>query len=332
MRLAGCALHAVFKRVATTLLLLPVGATWAYADFKWDMPTPYADGNFRTQNVRWFTEAIKRATNGRLEITVYDNASLFPMPEIMGAVQSGQVNIGEFLLSAYGHEDPLFDADSIPFLASGLDEAWKLYQVQKPLLVKRLQAQKLRLLYSVAGPGQGFYSRVPIARLSDFQGVKFRASSAVSRRLATLLGAEPIAVQAVGVRQAFASGEVTAMLASASFGIDISAWDYTRYYYPTNAMHLRDAVIVDERAFRRLPSDIQAIMLQLAGEAETRGWELARQDGVNSQRVLAEHGLKVIEPSAEMMAEFRAIGRAMIEEWVGRAGPDGEAIAKALTP
>jgi TRAP-type C4-dicarboxylate transport system substrate-binding protein len=302
----------------------------AAPELRWDMPTPYVDGNFRTQNVRWFADELRKATGGRLEITLYDNASLFPMPEIKGAVQSGQVNIGSFLLAVHGTEDPIFEADNIPFLASGLDEAWRLYQVQKPYLEKRLAAQKLRLLYSVPGPGQGFYTRMPIARLSDFHGVKFRAVSPTAQRLARLLGAEPVAVHAVGVRQAFAAGEVTATLASASFGVDTGAWDYARYYYPTNAMHPRDAVIVNERAFRRLPGDIQAALLETAQRAEPRGWEAARQNAADTKHSFAEHGLKVIEPSDEMMREFRAVGRVMIEEWVQRAGPDGEAIARAL--
>jgi TRAP-type C4-dicarboxylate transport system substrate-binding protein len=309
---------------------LGLAAAPAPAETRWDMPTPYVDANFRTQTVRWFTDEIRKATGGRLEITVYDNASLIPMPEIKGAVQTGQVNIGEFLLAAYGHEDPIFEADSIPFLASGLDEAWRLYQVQKPYLDKRLQAQKLRLLYSVPGPGQGFYTRSPIARLSDFRGVRFRAASPTTQRLAQLLGAEPVSVQVVGVRQAFASGEVTAMLASSSLGVDTSAWDYARYFYPTNAMHPRDAVIVNERAFRRLAADVQAAVLEAAQRAEARGWDLARQNAVETQRTYAEHGLKVVEPSAEMMAEFRAVGRTMIADWITRAGPDGAAIARAL--
>ncbi|MBV8166776.1 MAG: TRAP transporter substrate-binding protein, partial [Alphaproteobacteria bacterium] len=300
------------------------------ADAKWDMPTPYVDGNFRTQTVRWFVDEVRKATNGRLEITVYDNASLFPMPEIKGAVQSGQVNIGEFLLSAYGHEDPIFECDGIPFLASGLDAAWRLYQAQKPFLERRLQAQKLHLLYSVPGPGQGFYTRTPISHLSDFRGIKFRAISPVSQRLASLLGAQPVSIPAVSVRQAFASGEVNAMLGSWTFGTDTSAWDYARYYYPTDAMHLRDAVIVNERAFRRLASDIQSALVEVGARAEQRGWDQARQNGVETKRVFVEHGLKVIEPSAEMMAEFRTIGRIMMDEWVKRAGPDGEAIARAL--
>jgi TRAP-type C4-dicarboxylate transport system substrate-binding protein len=324
--------RAAARCVGVAVGLLALAAAEARAEPKWDMPTPYTDGNFRTQNVRWFADELRKASGGKIDITVYDNASLFPMPEIKGAVQSGQVNIGEFLLSAYGHEDAIFEADGIPFLASGFEEAWKLYQIQKPFLEKRLQPQKLRLLYSVPGPGLGLYSRVPIARLSDFKGVKFRATSQTAQRLAILLGAVPVVVQASGVRQAFASGEVEAMLASSTLGFDTTAWEYAKYYYPTNAMHLRDAVIVNERAFRRLPSELQTVIVEVAGRAEARGWQMARQNAIDTKRNFAARGLKVVEPSPEMMSEFRALGRVMIDEWVKRAGPDGEAITKALAP
>src|SRR5271155_3967293 len=109
-----------FVPALSSILALALPAAPASAQTRWDMPTPYVDGNFRTQNVRWFTDELREASNGRLHITDYDNASLFPMPERKGAVQSGRVNIVDFLLSAYGHEDPIFEAGPIPFLAAGL--------------------------------------------------------------------------------------------------------------------------------------------------------------------------------------------------------------------
>jgi TRAP-type C4-dicarboxylate transport system substrate-binding protein len=49
---------------------------------------------------------------------VHPNASLFKAPEIKRAVQSGQAQIGEILISGYSNEDPLFGLDSVPFLAT----------------------------------------------------------------------------------------------------------------------------------------------------------------------------------------------------------------------
>ncbi len=48
----------------------------AQAQTKWDMPTPYADGNFHTKNARQFAEDVAKATAGKLQIQVHSNASL----------------------------------------------------------------------------------------------------------------------------------------------------------------------------------------------------------------------------------------------------------------
>src|SRR5688500_717496 len=129
------------------LLAFSVGVQ---AQTKWDMPTPYSDGEFHTRNVRTFVDELKKATNGQLDINVHSNGSLIKHPDILRAVSTGQVNIAEFLLSQFGNEDPVFEADNIPFVAAGYDDAWKFYQAQKPALERSLEKRSLKLLYSVA--------------------------------------------------------------------------------------------------------------------------------------------------------------------------------------
>src|SRR6185436_1144450 len=88
----------------------------AQAQTKWDMPTPYAPANLHTVNINQFAADIDKATNGKLKIQVHANGSLFKANEIKRAVQSGQAQIGEILISGYSNEDPLFGVDSVPFL------------------------------------------------------------------------------------------------------------------------------------------------------------------------------------------------------------------------
>ena len=86
----------------------------AQAQTKWDMPTPYSDGEFHTRNVVLFVEDVKKASNGALDIVVHANGSLIKHPDILRAVSTGQVNIAEFLLGQFGNEDPVFAVDNLP--------------------------------------------------------------------------------------------------------------------------------------------------------------------------------------------------------------------------
>src|SRR3982750_4295931 len=229
----------------------------AQAQTKWDMPTPYSDGKFHTRNVRAFVEDVKKATNGGLAITVHSNGSLIKHPDILRAVSTGQVNIAEFLLSQFGNEDPIFEADNLPFVAAGFDPAWRFYQAQKPVLEKHLASRGLTLLYSVAWPGQGIYTKEPLKSVADLKGTKFRTYSPLTARLAQLLGASPTVVQVPAGPQVFGTGAIQAMITSSATGTATKAWEFVKNYYDTSAFHPKNAVVVNTRSFSRLPKGEQ---------------------------------------------------------------------------
>jgi TRAP-type C4-dicarboxylate transport system substrate-binding protein len=316
------------NRVVSSIAALALAGT-AQAQTKWDMPTPYSDGTFHTVNVRQFAEDVKKATGGQLDINVHSNASLIKHPDILRAVSTGQVAIGEFLLGQFGNEEPVFNADNVPFLAAGYDNAWKLYQAQKSILTKKLEGRGLVLLYSVAWPGQGLYTKNPLKSVDDFKGTKFRTYSAYTARLAELLGASPTVIQVPEVPQAFATGTISAMITSSATGSQTKSWEFVKNYYMTNAMHPKNVVVVNGRAFQRLPEPQKQALQAAAAVAEKRGWDMSRKNEADSNKMLADNGMTVHTPDAALMAAMNRIGDTIAAEWLKAAGADGEAIVKA---
>ena len=300
-----------------------------HAQTKWDMPTPYTDTEFHTLNVKRFVDDVKRATSGQLDIVIHTSGSLIKHPDILRAVSTGQVNIAEFLLGQFGNEDPVFAADNLPFVAAGWDNAWKFYQAQKPLLEKKLQGRGLKLLYSVAWPGQGIYTKNELKSVDDLKGTKFRTYSPQTARLAELLGASPTVIQVPEVPQAFATGTISAMITSSATGTSTKAWEFVKNYYMTNAFHPKNVVVVNERAFQRLPENVRKAVLAAAAEAETRGWEFGKQREQSANKELASNGITLREPDAAMKAAYRKVGETMLAEWLKSAGAEGETIIKA---
>jgi TRAP-type C4-dicarboxylate transport system substrate-binding protein len=300
--------------------------TGAQAQTKWDMPTPYSDGEFHTRNIKSFVEDVQKATGGKLDIAVHANGSLIKHPDILRAVSTGQVNIAEFLLGQFGNEDPVFAADNIPFVAAGYDNAFKFYQAQKPLLEKKLEGRGMKLLYSVAWPGQGFYTKEPLKSVDDLKGTKFRTYSPLTARLAELLGASPTVIQVPEIPQMFATGAVHAMITSSATGTSTKAWEFVKNYYKTSAFHPKNVVVVNQRGFGRLPKDQQNAITRAAAVAEKRGWDMSRAREKEGDETLAKNGMSVRDPDAAMRARFQQIGAQMAQEWEKSAGADGQAI------
>ncbi|MDH4052479.1 MAG: C4-dicarboxylate ABC transporter substrate-binding protein, partial [Rubrivivax sp.] len=124
------------------------------AQTKWDLPSGYGSNTFQTKNLEQFAADVKTATGGKLEITVHPGGSLFKQPEIKRAIQTGLAPAGEFIISGLANENPLFGADSIPFLATSYADAKRLYEATKPVQAKVLAGQGIKMLFSVPWPGQ----------------------------------------------------------------------------------------------------------------------------------------------------------------------------------
>ncbi|MBN7757422.1 TRAP transporter substrate-binding protein [Nitratireductor aquimarinus] len=304
-------------------------ATSASAQTKWDMPVPYGDTNFHTQNIAQFAEDVKTATDGGLEITVHSNGSLFKHPDIKNAVRQGLAQIGEVLGSRLSNEDPIYEVDSIPFLATSYDDAKKLYGASKDQLAAKLQEQGLQLLFSVPWPPQGIYTQKEISSVDDLKGLKMRAYNAATERLAQLAGSLPTQVEVPDLPTAFATGRVEAMVTSPSTGANSKVWDFLSHYSDAQAWLPRNMVFVNKAAFDALPEDQQAAVLEAAATAETRGWEASVKETEDKTQILKDNGITVTAPSAELKEGLAAIGAEMSAEWAEKAGDEGKAVLDA---
>ena len=310
-------------------LALTLAAGTASAQTKWDLPAAYPASNFHTENITQFAKDVDSASGGKLKITVHANASLFKAPEIKRAVQGGQAQIGEILLVNFENENPIFGADGIPFLASSFADSKKLYAAQKPVLDKVLGAQGMKLLYAVAWPPQGLYVKKELASVADMRGVKWRAYSPATAKMAELMGAQPVTIQAAEVSQAFATGVVDSMMSSGATGYDSKIYESVKYWYDTQAWLPKNAVIVNLKAFNALDAATQAALTKAALAAETRGWATSAEKNEWYKAELIKKGMKILTPPPKLAVDLKQVGTIMLADWEKKAGPDGQAIVSA---
>ena len=314
------------KFLAALSLAATLGAGLTQAQTKWDLASAYPANNFHTENLVQFANDVDKATAGKLKITVHANASLFKATEIKRAVQGGQAQVGEVIQANLQNEWAIYGADGLPFLADSYDESVHLQAAQRPLVEKKLAEQGMVYLYAVAWPPQGLFTKKPITSAADLRGIKWRAYSPATARIADLVKAQPVTVQAAELSQALATGVVEATMTSGATGMDSKLYEHLKYYYDLQAWLPKNMVIVNRKAFEALDKPTQTAVMNAAAAAEARGLAASKRVDTESKAKLKANGMQVLEPSAQLKADMKKVGETMLTEWLEKSGADGQSL------
>lgn len=312
---------------ATALTAVTAGA--AHAE-KWDMPMAYAATNFHSATGAEFAKCITTGTGGEIEVVTHPSGSLFPGDTIKRAIQTGQVPIGERLLSGHQNENAVFGVDSVPFLATSFDDAAKLWKAAKPTLEKVLAAQNLTLLYSVPWPPQGLYFKKEVNSVADMKGIKFRSYNSATARLAELTGMLPVQIEAAEISQAFATGVADSMVSSGSTGYDRKVWESLTHFYEVDAWLPRNYVMINSDVWGGVSDANKNVITACAELAQYAGTWRAVHYTQFTLNGLRAGGMQVAPASDGLQAELREIGVTMTAEWLEAAGEEGKAIVDAF--
>lgn len=319
----------MMKTLLTAACLAIAGAAPSLAQTSWQMPTPYPESSAVTKNVLAFAEEVSELTDGKLNIVVHPAASLIKHGEIKNAVRSGQVEIGEILMSTLSNEDPAYELESLPFLVGTFEDAQRMWEVTRDHTAQDMNRQRMTLLFANPWSPQGLYSAEPVESAADMRGGRFRAYNYTTERIAQLAGAVPTQVEAADLAQAFSTGRVNMMVTSTATGVSAAVWDFLNHFYDVRVSYSKDIVFVNTEALEALEPDVREGLMEAARRAEARGWEMAQADHSEGLKILADNGVEVGEGSETLRTELREIGTTMVEEWKERAGETGAALLAA---
>ncbi|TAK84106.1 MAG: C4-dicarboxylate ABC transporter substrate-binding protein [Betaproteobacteria bacterium] len=305
-------------------LVAAIGAIGSNAQAQsttWRMASAFPDSVFHTQNIHKFIADVEKQTGGRLKIRLSQNSSLYKMPEIKRAVETRQVQIAEYMPSAYGNEVPIYNVDVVPYLVAGYDGAWKLYQATKPLLVEQATKDGLIFLYSVAWPGGGFYSNRAIEKPEDLVGNKMRSAAPITGKWTDRLKMTSTVIQLPELAQAFSTGMVNMMFTSSPMAPTIQAWQFTKYFYDLEAILGKNIVVVNKAAFDALAPDIRKAVLDAAAVAEKRGWEMSKTANEGYKKQMRDNGMWVGPVKADIEKVLVREAKVVAKEWAATLAP-----------
>lgn len=314
--------------IASVMIAGTCMATSAHAE-KWDMPMAYSATNYHSETGEQFAQCVTLGTSGDIEIVTHPSGSLFKGGDIKRAIQTGQAQIGERLMSGHQNENAIFGFDSIPFLATSFDDSARLFEAARETMNTLLDEQNLVMLYAVPWPPQGLYFNKEVNAVADMKGLKFRSYNNATARLAELTGMLPVTIEAAEISQAFATGVAESMISSGSTGYDRKVWESLSHFYEVNAWLPYNYVMVNKDVWNETSDESKGVITGCAQLAEYAGLWRAKEYTGFTVAGLAAGGMTVAPAGDALVEELKAIGETMTAEWLEAAGESGKAIMEA---
>jgi len=135
-----------------------------------------------------------------------------------------------------------------------------------------------------------------------------------------------VQIEAAEISQAFATGVAAAMISSGATGYDRKVWENLTHFYTVNAWLPRNYIFANLGAWNGLDAATRDVFEGCADLAAYAGYWRSVQYTDFTTNQLAENGMTVAPPSAQLEADLQEIGRTMTEEWLADAGEEGAAI------
>ncbi len=314
-------------------ILLTTGAITSHAEeYTIKFSHVVAPGTPKGKAADLFARLVNERLNGRVHVEVFPNSQLYNDNKVMEAMRLSDSRTTGIMaapsLSKFVKFSRTIQAFDLPYLFNDIDDVHRLVDsplmslMTRPLERKGLKALSLwdngMKVFSIRGDGP--LKKVP----DDFRGKKFRIqSSEVHAAMIRALGGVPQKLPFKEVYQALAQGVVDGQENAWSNIYSKKFFEVQDWITVSNHSYLGYMVVVSERFWRGLPTDIRDELRQILAEATEANRRFAREaDSQDRQRIEAAGKAKVVEPSADEIAAWRKATAGVEEAFRQRIGKD----------
>ncbi len=313
--------------LAISLLFAFAAASETLAKTKWDMHLNYGAGNFHSKGAQRFADRVKEATGGELTIVLHPGSSLgFKGPELLRAVAEGQLAIAEVPTGMVEGDAPILALTAQPFISSSAKEQRLLYQMAKPTYAEELKKFGQFTLYTSIWPFSGIYTQRPINSVADLKGLKMRVYDGTGLAFGKATGIAARKMPFSEVYPAMKAGLLDSMYTSSVSGVDAKAWEVLKEFTPINIVGPVNMVNVNQKAWDKLPKDVQEKVLKIAAAMEDEMWNEASEADTKSRATLKENGMNIPTLSKEFRDELDKVGVELRGEWAKKAGAGAQKV------
>jgi TRAP-type C4-dicarboxylate transport system substrate-binding protein len=270
--------HTLFAAalVCLTPLAMPV-APAAAADFVMKFGTATMNEG-QHQFLKFYKEEVEKASGGRIEVQIYPNSQLGPIPREIEGVQLGNIQGYIGPVDFFVGVDPRFGVFSAPLVFR--DDVNAAATVQDPTIQKAmfgLVTPKRMTGIATLGLGSSNYgAKKPILTLADFSGKKLRINGTeLERQKMAKLGATGVGMPLSEVVPALDQGTIDGTISGLSVFVAFKMNDLLKVITVTNDTFINSIAVVSSAWLDTLPADLKKVVIDSGAtvQPKTQQWE-----------------------------------------------------------
>src|SRR5262245_60081445 len=238
------------------------------------------------QYIKFYKEALEKASNGRIEVGIYPRSELGPIPRMIDGLQLGTIEAFIAPTDFYVGVDPRFGVYSTPMLFKDKDHATRtVFDPAFNEYALMLGEPKGIPGLGILGTGSANYAaKNAILRLSDFSGKKLRVNAtAMEREKMRRLGATAVPLPLNEVMPSLQRGVIDGTMSGTAIFVAFKMNDVAKTMTVTNDTMLVSLAVVSKVFLDKLPPDLRKIVLDTGRETQKRTseWEQEFSKGLD---------------------------------------------------
>lgn len=287
------------------------------------------------RNIQMFKEEVEKATNGEIEIQIYDSGSLYQDKDVPKAVGSGQIEMGVASLARYVGDVPAVDVFYVPAL---FDSDSKLRAavapgspVRGPLDDAMAKTGSRVLWWQAYGSTILLTKGEPLKSPEELKGKKVRVFGKLLGTWVQANGGSPVNVSGSEQYFAYQRGTVDVGMTAPDTVKSRKMWEVMKSVTLAGQAAVEFVVVINDKAWGKLTPDQQKIFTTAAVKAEKslrNEFAAIAKDALEAGK---EHGMTIYTPNADEAAKWRASADAVRDAFLGGSGALGKQVYEAAT-
>jgi TRAP-type transport system periplasmic protein len=264
-----------------------------------------------------WTKMVEKESNGKVKVETYFNGTLHSAKDGFKAAVNDITDFTPAYTMYQAGSFQLHHVLGLPFAfpnaAVGSRVAEELYP---KYFKKEYEAMGVYLANYNMTSAYNLFTKKPVRTLEDLKGMKIRSSGGSGTTLINSLGAVAVTTPAPEVYAAFQRGMVDGVAFYDTGAIGYRVHEVSKFMTVLNMDNSPLAYAFNKKTFDNYPPEVKRFMYSMLRRLNQMSGNAFDEHDSISRKAIEDSGVKVVTPTADQMARWRAAAEPMWEAFI----------------